>query len=538
MKIQKKLLLCISILFILPYIFSQTTEENVDTINLPDLSTTIAGEDVFVDEDAVPDFTLILPESEPDFLLSVEFPEVEISEPTITDDDNLDNTLFRDIGLQGIFGGGYPGYFLGEFSVFQKTGNYPFEIKFLHETQNGFGDNTASEKFSKTVTSLYGYQRLSFAEKYTFDIRAWYNTGATDLQGKSPLFHNISYQFRGINTQFSIVLPLSWKIYFYADGKIMEQNPDFIGTPLAGIKTDSDFYMAKLWFLLDWNPPFMTLFFDGLYSYSYLDTQKKFLSHRLNFSANTIVPVNEMFSFTGHLGVVYTKDLPIPVLIPFSIFADFIHPSINLSISGGMKTEQSNIDDLQKRYPFVHFQDGIFEESEWFALIDSSLQFLENFTFNGRLNFEYTAFNQGKLLPNYTNKNITTGIYNSSLQNLLIFDSDFSILGEFGMFNFLLGWNALWLDVIPGEHAQEVYFTGSIVSETNLWGVQIGISEVFSNNYIPSISASAFYTITSFLQVELQLEDAIKLFTNKGRTYAGDFVTNIGSVALFVKLSF
>lgn len=523
------------------YVFSQTEEqeESMDTIDIPDVSTTIGGIEVPVDKNAIPNFTLILPESEPDFLLSIELPNADLSESNMASDDSTDEEITPSvIALEGIIGGGYPGYFLGEFSVFQNTGKDPFEIRFSHESQNGFVSQPSSQGYNKTDTSIYGQATINFAKKYSLSGSAWYDTGTVGLQGKSPLFYLASHHFGGAKLSFDIALSDFWNLDFHADADFANRYLGFITPPTVNIPTDFDVFTTNSGFSLDWAPDFMNFYFDGAYRYSHLESQNVFTNHRVNFDLGASVPIKDIVTLSAQIDLVYSKNLSIPVLIPFNISADFTQPFMNLFLSGGMKTEQTNIAYLQKRYPFVHLPNVLYEQAEWFVQLDATIPFLKNFTFASNLNFENTAFDHGRLLPNYEAPNVATGMYDSSVQNLLIFDSDLSVSGEFGMFGFSLGWDAAWIDVLPEENAHEAYLVGSIVSSQGLWGVQLGITEAFSGDYIPDINFSAFYNIAPSFQLELKLKDVVKLFSGKDRTYAGHFATDSGYIALFAKLYF
>lgn len=537
-KLQSKKILFLLILCIANYVFSQTTEQSIDTIDIPDVSTTIGGIEIPVDKDAIPDFTLILPESEPDFLLTLELPNPDITEFDATNEDDIGEEIIPStIALEGVIGGGYPGYFLGEFSIFENTGKSPFEIQFLHEAQSGFGSEPSSEGYNKSNTSIFGQITALFADNYSLAGSAWYDTGSVGLQGKTPELYLAVQQFVGAKLLFDISLPAFWSLDFYADASFANRYLGFITTPVINIPTDFDVFTTNAGFSLDWTPAFIDLNLDATYRYSRLDAQSVVSNHRVNFDVGVAVPIKDVLTLAGKIGLVYVKDLSIPVLVPFSIIVDFTPPYMNLSFFGGMKTEQTDIAYLQKHYPFAHLPNALYEQSEWFVNLDTTIPFFKNFTAKGVLSFETTSFDQGRLLPNYTSPNATSQMYDSSVRNLFIFDSDLGISGEFGMFGFSIGWDAAWFDVLPEENAHELYLTGSVTSSQGLWGVQLGITEAFGD-YVPDVSFSAFYNIAPSFQLELKLTDAIKLFSGKTRTDAGHFVTDSGYIALFAKLYF
>ena len=112
-----------------------------DEILLPDISTTILKPDngVPVDADAVPDFRLLLPEAGielPDIADTGLAPDTFIPPKTDYNAELNDSaeSVASDVFIEGSVGGGYPGIFSGDFSVYRNEGAEPFSLKFSHLT--------------------------------------------------------------------------------------------------------------------------------------------------------------------------------------------------------------------------------------------------------------------------------------------------------------------------------------------------------------------------------------------------------------------
>ena len=166
---------------------TQSTEED---IQIPDVSTTIEGGTSSLDPQAVPDFTLILPQADPDYLLSVKLPETADSAAGAASSASSFKT--SNLGLEGVIGAGFPGFFVGKFSLFQNTGKHPFGIRFSHTAQNGLGSYSASDGYNKTDTALSADGRFLFSGERELAFAFGYDTSTDGLQKQSPLFYNTS----------------------------------------------------------------------------------------------------------------------------------------------------------------------------------------------------------------------------------------------------------------------------------------------------------------------------------------------------------
>ena len=99
---------------------SESHDEKLDEISLPEVSTVVSGGVPKVGKSAVPDFTQILPseaEGRADSIVP-QFPKLSVSEKDSTDADAVKNAVeTKDVYVEGLAGGGFPGFYIGDFSI-------------------------------------------------------------------------------------------------------------------------------------------------------------------------------------------------------------------------------------------------------------------------------------------------------------------------------------------------------------------------------------------------------------------------------------
>ena len=128
-------------------LFSQETEE-LDEISLPDVSTVISGGAPKVGKSAISDFSDVLPSSDSeteDFIPRLP----ETSETgTLNSDAVLKTSPEKSIYVEGLAGGGFPGFIAGNFKIYRETGLSPFVVEFGHESANGYSGRNLSSAYS------------------------------------------------------------------------------------------------------------------------------------------------------------------------------------------------------------------------------------------------------------------------------------------------------------------------------------------------------------------------------------------------------
>ena len=161
MKIVKNIFYFFCVAFFSAPLFSQT-----ENVTLPDITTTVSGEIVTAGNEAVPDFSKIIPGDKKDDSSLPVFSEENIS----YDEEPIADFSFgeaKTIFAQGLVGGGFPGDFIGDFSVYKSIGENPFKIEFSHFSKNGYGKHKAGDGFFNSSTRLFAEKTIT-AKKHRF----------------------------------------------------------------------------------------------------------------------------------------------------------------------------------------------------------------------------------------------------------------------------------------------------------------------------------------------------------------------------------
>ncbi len=517
----------ILVMFLCGLVFSQ---ENEDSIAVPDVSTAIGSSEVSIEENAVPDFTLIFPDVETDFLLSLDVPEVnDIAESDI--EDGTSEKTDTSFSLEGIVGGGYPGYFLGDINVQQYDGDTPFAVQFSHESQNGLGSHLPSDGYTHSETMLFGEMIFPIAELQSLKINANYENSNDGFQNKSPLFYQSSTEVVNANITYGFITKNYWDIGMSATGQWMNR---YLGRKTT-TSEKSSFDAFALGGIFSFGKNFDVVDFYTIAEYTYLDLSLE-SSHRINFDIDMAFDIKDNFSIDTSLGLVYEKNLSVPVLVPFSVSLQYSDSSVRAMLSGGMQSDQIDYVQMQKKYPYTNIEDGTSEQASWFSTFDIVTPVFEGVTLMAKVHFESTAFNQGYLLPDYANENTVTGLYNLVVQEKTMFDTDIAFSLNKGLYGFKAGWNASWIDVLPEEDRQELFVSASVTDSDNDWGAQLSVTETLFSDYVPIIDCTAFVRLNTMLQLELQVIDIVKLISQEDRSVSGKYVSNTGFVGLFARL--
>ena len=110
--------------------FAQNNED--EKIQLPEMTTTVSGDTIVAGRDAVPDFSKVVPSAGEEKNIMPKLP----GEHIVYDDGAEPEANFftgenKNVYAQGLVGGGFPGDFIGDFSVFKDSNTDPFRIEFL-----------------------------------------------------------------------------------------------------------------------------------------------------------------------------------------------------------------------------------------------------------------------------------------------------------------------------------------------------------------------------------------------------------------------
>src|SRR5574344_1671589 len=193
----------IQLVLLLNPVAAEETKE--DKITLPDVTTVVSGDSLTAGKNAVPDFSDVVPDLADGTAPLPELPDAQSDEVSNEPEADLTSTSNRNVYAEGLIGGGYPGFFSGDFSVYKSSGDNPFRLRFSHESANGYGAHEAADGFFDSTTELSGNKQITF-KNAVLNFGAAYNTITNGMQSLSPCFFDNTQQ--NVNSMNSI----TWKL--------------------------------------------------------------------------------------------------------------------------------------------------------------------------------------------------------------------------------------------------------------------------------------------------------------------------------------
>lgn len=525
-----------------------STEKNDEKgIELPDLTTIVTGADMALNSEVIPDFddVIIVDNIQSNFQLDL--PDVVFDE---TNSSVFLPSVQVDKGIyaEGKIGAGYPGSFIGEFSIMQDRGVSPFEIFYSHTSFDGYNGNALYSGYNDNETTIKLDRTLNF-NKSNLNFGGFYETYGNGLQNKVS---NVSaVNMRDINAtikyDYNIIDTLNFGSDFTADyyNRFADTSklPSEDDEALIWFKNYS-YWNLKPELHLTWKN---SMFDTGLYG-SYIFNK--------DFSSEGYISrgeIGEKFAWhNSYLNViantnfVFSNQIKQKFLVPFTLGVTYAFPvyfsnrKLSVAAEGGLLSKQNSVFDLEKAYKFAAMDIRAGETSDWYGKIDFSVPIKSSVTINGDMQYYHTAFENGVFEPIYSDdKKCVNGIYQFDEISRQLLKSSLEFVYHYKLFAVSAGWYASWLDVPALENAQKFALSVSLQDEKSLWGASLsGSYSMDSADLMPWLDFEAFVRLNNAVRLVLTVNDGIKLITGQKRIYAGDYIAQSGSANLLVKFFF
>ena len=552
-KFCRKVLFCSILVF--SFAFAEEAE-NVEEneITLPDVSTVIYGGAIKVGKSAVPDYSQILASDEKDSeVLKIELPYSENQNENTLKAEALKVDREKSIFAEGTFGAGFPGFFLGNFSIYRQ-GKNPFNLNFFHESSSGFAGLPLTSGYFENATEISGNKDLNF-EKAALSFSLAYKDLSDGLQNKSEKMSDLTKN--SIDGKFSLNWSLSENFYlnfktdvswFNRYGLLFKsESEDFF----KALKSISVFSVSPS-LDLGWKNSIVDVCFSSSYL-SQADLNGSFDNnsfHRGDFTLS----FDSEFSFVrffADAGIVVGNYLGSNnFTVPFKAGADFsvltpVSPrKLLISFAGGMESEAQTVSMLELKYKFSSLEDFQGECSSWFGLLDISFPIKNLFTVFFESTFKKTAFSNGIAEPFFTlpedELSLRYGLYPFKIEDLTQINTNAGFSFLYKNFTLSLFWKSFWLDVPSLEFRNTVNASFSFQTENSKFGFE-GLSAFLfdeGKDICPVVDFSVFFRITNALRLAVNANDIVKLVSGSKREYAGLYAKRGGNVSLVVKFNF
>lgn len=551
------------------YLFAQKTSQEVEEIELPDVTTVVSGDAFTAGKDSVPDYSEILPESSAP---KVELPKMEgIKTPKNLPENRTRNSAKeKDIYAEGKLGAGYPFYFKGDFSIYRASGNSPFEVDFNHESSEGFSREQSNEGYFARQTSVKGKKSL-YGEKGRHRGLAEYKMSDDGLQLKSDSYsdmvkHTIyaqagsdwemdngilfSYGADGAwFNRYGEVMKDSLKGGNFLDStKILDLNP-YLG---FGWKNEEFRAMLNAFYTLQANLEGKGNLLEAE------DPSSAERSHRGEFKLD-LSWENDFLTLGADgsliIGNAIGDNAALPAFtgkVEFKMDSFSDDRDIILEARGGLSSYQEKIRNLENTYKFAVCPSLPTESSDWFGKLNVTIPVKTSFEVKSGFEFKKTAFGNGFWQAVYTKGvpfSVTNaagsanqfGLYQIAPEERLEFNTNLGFYADFSPFKAGCEWKSFWNDLPALEDKQKIKLSFEYLSLDAKWNAGLSSQFAFGGDAdkCPNISGFAGVRLAQALSLALEVNDVIKLCHGTKRDYAhSQFITTSGNAVLLVKFQF
>lgn len=555
MKKNKIILALFTAFFSLGLLSAQESEnEDLEEISLPDVSTVISGGAPKVGKSAVSGFSDVLPSDDPEIQeLIPRLPETSAAS-ALNSDSVVKASPEKSIYVEGLAGGGFPGFIAGNFKIYRETGNNPFVVEFGHESANGYSGRNLSSAYSDRNTFISA-DKVFKTENLKIDISGYFESSDNGLQDKFENISNVTKENLGGAFSLQKEIPHGMEFGFSAPGDWYKRYSTITGNPAVKIEDyaknvglvyfDPEFYFS-------WNFSGFSLKATAAYGLEYAEKdsfENGRTSNRGDFSFD-FGWKNEFVDIFSSAGIVAGNHIgDNSVVVPFEAGVDFSFASaissrkIKIGVKGGLDSFRPKIFSSEKNYLFAAAQILPEETSDWFGSSKMVLPIKDRFTLSVESEFRKSALGNGVFMPDYNTKKDLSELFGQYVfvqDELTQFNTDLNFGARFGKLDLSAGWKSFWADVPSNKSNHFVSADISFQDEKSRFGFngKFGMSLDPDYDNTPEIDFEMFFRLTPAVRLAVSADDVVKLITSGERDFAGKYISRSGTAAVLVKFFF
>ena len=543
---KKKIYVCCILTVIsTAFLFAQNSG-----ITLPDVTTVVSGDALTAGKNAVPDFSEVLPSVSESKTVLPELPEVPAGKNAGADETVSKTAPENSVYAEGLIGGGGPGVFNGNFSVYRSAGTDPFRIGFNYESADGYARNSFTDGFYDRTAAITGKKTFT-TKNAAYELSGSYESVGNGLQNQGEEFYDVTKQTVAGKADAAWTLPGGFSLH--SDVNTGWYNR-FAGiTSITGSPAAADYAEKSAVFSLSpsarlgWGTGGFSSYFSAAW-YLQSDTAGVLSSGNTNRArfGTGLGWKNDFIAVYGDAAAVIGTELGgTPVVVPFTlgVNSSFVtglsSRKTALSAEGGIASEQPLYADLEKKYTFSELSFIPGETSDWYGKITAAVPVKDILSFTAEAEYRQTAFGNGVWEPDYED-GFAYGQYTYKQTDRSLLCTDTGISFSKGILTLRGSWKAQWLYVPVLETPDTIAVSVSLQGSDSRWGAgtEISLSPDENADHMPELNFSGFYRLTKAVRLAVTADDVVKLITGESRTYAGRYITRSGSTGFVIKFFF
>jgi hypothetical protein len=517
-------------------------------IMLPDVTTVVSGDALTAGKNTVPDFSEILPSVPDSKAVLPELPQAAAGGNADTGETIIRKETENSVYAEGLAGGGFPGFFIGNFSVYRPSGADPFRISFNYESADGYARNAFTGGFYDRTAAITGSKTFT-AKNAVYKFNGSYESLANGLQNQYPGFYDVTKQTVAGNADASWTLPNGFSIQSDANAEWYSR---FAG--ITGPSAAADYAEKAAVFSFTpsarfgWGAGGFSSYFSTAW-YLQSDTSESLSTgstNRASFGTG-FGWKNEYVHVYGDADAVIGTELgDNPVVVPFTLglSSSFVtglsSRKMSLSTEGGLSSEQPLYADLEKKYTFSSLSFIPGETSDWYGKISADVPVKDALSFTTEAEYRQTALGNGIWEPDYKDDSFLYGqyIFKQTDRSQLCTDAGVSFYK--GILTLRGSWRAQWIYVPVLETPDTITISASVQGSDSRWsaGTEVCFFPDEDSDHMPELNFSGFYLLTKAVRLAVTADDVVKLITGQPRTYAGRYIARSGSAGFLIKFFF
>ena len=551
---RTKIFAAISVISLAVPFAAPAQESAKGQVVLPDVTTTVEGDQVNVADEANPDFSNLNPQSLDAKEVLPELPDSNSSSVGDELSSPGKGGAEKEVYAEGHLGGGFPGFFTGAFQLYKDSLSNPFTLNFSHLTNNGYGLKTASQGYFTNSTNFDGKKQIS-GKNMDINIQGAFSSSDIGLQQKSDAFYDISNQTISTFDTVEWSFPLGFGLFLSNDliwysrySGIKDEGLSYIPQEAEASTIYESPYLRATW-----SNSTVSLGLGGGYNFQHLFTSANDPScllsiHRGTFGGdfawnNDIVGIDAAFNFVVGNTIGSNANFLVPFHLAFSGQWPVSYASVPLrfTVEGGLKSELYLFSQLEKDYSYAKMYELATDQSDWYGQLSAEIPVAQIFTMDAKVLFMQTAFGNGVWSADYSAAN-ANNVYEFTQTERTLLDTELSGTFAWSMFDISVDWKSHWFYVPSNDYQLSVGAALDVNPDSGLWGAKIEVREAFAANsqdLLPFVNLSAYCRMTKSMRIALELNDVIKLVTGGQRYYYGsEYNISAGSAALLLKFYF
>ncbi|MFA6855833.1 MAG: hypothetical protein WCR31_01370 [Treponema sp.] len=540
---KKKVYVCCSLVLVSAvFLFAQNKG-----ITLPDVTTVVSGDALTAGRNAVPDFSEVLPSESDSKTVLPELPEVPAGKNAGADAAVSKAKTENSVYAEGLVGGGGPGIFNGNFSVYRSAGADPFRIGFNYASADGYARNSFTDGFYDRTAAITGEKTFT-TKNATYELSGSYESLGNGLQNQGEEFYDVTKQTVAGKADAAWILPGGFSLHSDVNTGWYNRFAGITGSQAAADYAEkSAVFSLSPSVMLGWDTGGFSSYFSAAWCLQ-SDTAAVLSdgnTNRTRFGTGLGWKNDFINIFGDAAAVIGTKLGGNPVVVPFTlgISSSFVtglsSRKTALSAEGGIVSEQPFYAELEKKYTFSELSFIPGETSDWYGKITVAVPVKDIFSFTTEAEYRKTAFGNGVWEPDYED-GFAYGQYTYKQTDRSLLCTDTGISFSKGILTLRGSWKAQWLYVPVLETPDTITVSASLQGNDSRWGAgtEISLSPDEHSDHMPELSFSGFYRLTKAVRLAVTADDVVKLITGKSRTYAGRYITRSGSAGFVIKFFF